>query len=445
MRRRYHYIYLVAVLLLRSLAGQSPPAAQSAPDYVTLYVLDFDNLHGDERFEWLSQALKDMVLLRLAGERHIRVKDAGAIRPYLEDRQRSLLSGMASNDLLLMGTYHRDDALLQVDLQLLDLESWSALRRGSVQAVYSDIPGLNTALVEKVREMVAALEFFSAIDIDAPPAPEPEETVEPAIPPRAQQYLDMAPAAQKGLAAAIDELEAVLDHAAGFRQSTENDTRQEGNTYYREFSLAGSGMLPEERAKHTRLFENVLARVAENPYAAEIGELKVVVDPYDRNRVFIRIPVQYRVKETLVEDMLYSLPYATTRELGRMRMIRYNRAAFNFDPALLADISRGDYRIVPVVQLVNGDGQLQAVIVDSPDISWERYFPNGRVVAVRQRKFMPMMAITTSGFNVDVRLETADLDVEYEFDVEVGRLTDYARVEVRFFKEDDLLRYLRSL
>ncbi len=64
---------------------------------------------------------------------------------------------------------------------------------------------------------------------------------------------------------------------------------------------------------------------------------------------------------------------------------------------------------------------------------------------VRQKRFVPLMAITTSGFSVDVRLETADVDVFYEFDINVDQLSSYARVAVRFMKEDELLGFLRSL
>ena len=56
-----------------------------------------------------------------------------------------------------------------------------------------------------------------------------------------------------------------------------------------------------------------------------------------------------------------------------------------------------------------------------------------------------MMAITTSGFSVDVRMETVNLETKYEFDVDVNVLPSLARVAVVFMKEQELLKFLQSL
>ena len=335
-----------------------------------------------------------------------------------------------------------------VDLQLLDMKDWSSLRMESLEALYSDIPQLNELLVEKVLSMVKGLEFFSGIDLEAPPEAAvrpfpPLEAVRPGLAP-AEEYSRQLPQVQEDLARALEDLEEAMDVYSGYRQES-TGTLQSEESYYRDFQLEGFGMLPVEKARYTELFEDVLRRVADNPYSADIGDLSLGVDPYNDNRVYISIPVSYRVKQTLVEDMLYSLPYVSTREERRLRTIRYDKSKFNFTSNLINRIARGDYRVVPVVQLLDPQGVVRAVLVDSPDMSWERYFPRDGVRVVRQKRFVPLLAITTSGFSVDVRLETSDVDVFYEFDIDVNQLSSYARVVVRFMKEDEILRFLRSL
>ncbi len=420
-------------------------------DAITLFVLDFDNLPGDTRLDWLSKALKDMVLLRMEEEPRIIARDAGDIAPFLEARvaeRAGEARRLASNTLLLMGAYRREDARLVVDLQLLDIKDWSSLRMESLEALYSDIPQLNELLVEKVLSMVKGLEFFSGIDLEAPPEAAvrpfpPLEAVRPGLAP-AEEYSRQLPQVQEDLARALEDLEEAMDVYSGYRQES-TGTLQSEESYYRDFQLEGFGTLPVEKARYTELFEDVLRRVADNPYSADIGDLSMEVDPYNDNRVYISIPVSYRVKQTLVEDMLYSLPYVSTREERRLRTIRYDKSKFNFTSNLTDRIARGDYRVVPVVQLLDPQGVVRAVLVDSPDMSWERYFPRDGVRVVRQKRFVPLMAITTSGFSVDVRLETSDVDVFYEFDIDVNQLSSYARVVVRFMKEDALLRFLGSL
>ena len=85
------------------------------------------------------------------------------------------------------------------------------------------------------------------------------------------------------------------------------------------------------------------------------------------------------------------------------------------------------------------------VLVDSPDLAWERYFPSQGIEAVRQKRFVSMLAVTTSGYAVDVRLGTTDQEVTYVVDVDVSLLTSSARVVVQFLKEEQLERFLRSL
>ncbi len=435
------------------LCGQVVPRQIMPPnrDAVTLFVLDFDNLQGDARLDWLSRALKDMVLLRMEEEPRIIAHDAGDITPFLEarvaERARETRQ-LASNNLLLMGTYRRQDARLVVDLQLLDMKDWSSLQRESLEALYSDIPQLNKLLVEQVLSMVKGVEFFSGFDLEAPPEvaerPSLPSEIEREVLAPTEEYGRKVPQVQEDLARALKDLEEAMDSYSGYRQEPSGTLQSEGS-YYRDFQLEGSGTLPEEKARHTELFEDVLRRVADNPYSADIGDLSLEVDPYNDDRVYISIPVSYRVKQTLVEDMLYSLPYVATREERNLRTIRYDKSKFNFSPSLIDRIARGDYRVVPVLQLLNPQGDIRAVVVDSPDMSWERYFPREGTRVVRQKRFVPLMAITTSGFSVDVRLETTDVDVFYEFDIDVNQLSNYARVVVRFMKEEELLRFLGSL
>ncbi|MCH8025124.1 MAG: hypothetical protein IIB43_10520, partial [Candidatus Marinimicrobia bacterium] len=58
---------LWSALLLCSIAPAlmtGPRLAAQRSRTVTLYVIDFDNLAGDSNLDWLSKALKDMILLR---------------------------------------------------------------------------------------------------------------------------------------------------------------------------------------------------------------------------------------------------------------------------------------------------------------------------------------------------------------------------------------------
>jgi TolB-like protein len=441
-------ITVAILLLIQSPVDLKGQIFRRGADLVNLYVLDFDNISGDPRTDWLSKALKDMILLRLEDEPRISGRDAGEIAPFLAAREEARGRGtidMVGNDLLLMGAYHRAGARLVIDIQLLDMDSWSNLKRAEVEGLYSKIPQINDSLYVTVRRMVKGLEFFAGTDIDQPIArPDLEPGGEKLSLKPARVYGEEAPAAQANLARAVEELESALDKYSGFDQPA-SATKHEGETYSREFSLEGYGALPEERARHTEMFEDVLRRVADNPYAADIGELELEMNTFDYRKAFLRIPVTYSVKDALLEDMLYSIPYVSTQESGRLRTIRYDRSRFDFPPRLIKQVSQGNYRVTPVIQLLNKQGQLRVVIVDSPDYSWEQLFPRNSIRIVRQKNFIAMLAVTTSGFNVDVRMETADIDVDYELELDTAELAGFSKVLVHFMKDQELTRFLRRL
>jgi TolB-like protein len=128
---------MVSLVLAGGIYGQ---VTVSARNMVTLFVLDFDNRYGDPRLDWLTQALKDMVLLRMEEERRVVGRDAGDVTPFLDERMGARpgeTARLASNSLVLMGSYWREDARLVVDLQLLDMRDWSSLGRGTVEAAWN--------------------------------------------------------------------------------------------------------------------------------------------------------------------------------------------------------------------------------------------------------------------------------------------------------------------
>ena len=441
-------IAVAIFLLIQSPVSLHSQTYRRGFDIVNLYILDFDNIAGDPRTDWLSKALKDMILLRLDKEPRIAGRDAGQIAPFLAAREKTRgrsTDNLVGNDLMLMGAYHREGARLVIDIQLLDMASWTNLKRAKVEGLYSKIPQINDSLYANVRAMVKDLEFFAGTDIDRPairPDLEPggeSLSLKPAL-----DYGKQAPAAQANLSRAVEELATAMDKYSGFNQPA-SATKADGNTYSREFSLEGYGALPAERASNTDMFEDVLQRVAENPYAAEIGELDLEMNTFDYTKAFLRIPVTYSVKDALVQDMLYSIPYVASSEAGRLRTIRYDRSRFDFSDKLIRQVATGNYRVTPVIQLLNKQGQVQVVIVDSPDYSWEQLFPKRGIRVERQKNFIAMLAVTTSGFNVDVRMETADIDVDYELELDTAELAGFSTVQVRFMKDDELTRFLRRL
>ena len=111
------------------------------------------------------------------------------------------LTQLASNSLLLMGSFHRRGALLSIELQLLDMRKWSSLGMARVEAPYGDMPLVNAELTQRALELVQGLDFFSGVKIDEPLAREEVAAAEAAIEEMAstERYARQAPATSREL------------------------------------------------------------------------------------------------------------------------------------------------------------------------------------------------------------------------------------------------------
>ena len=68
--------------------------------------------------------------------------------------------------------------------------------------------------------------------------------------------------------------------------------------------------------------------------------------------------------------MLRSLPYTGVRQEGTLTTIEFARNKFPISGELSDRITKGEFRVVPVVQFLGQNGKVHTAILDSGDPYW---------------------------------------------------------------------------
>lgn len=411
-----------------------PASGNAATRLLNLYVLDFDNLRADPSVAWLSNGLADMLRHDFSELEGVRVFGRSELEQILQDRSVFLRQPSGTGNVLVMGSFLRDLDRVKVNVQLLSIANWDELGRVSTGGSVNQISQLGKDLFDNTSAVLGPQIPSQKRGLLRPPMAKGE-------PP---EYRDQVRQMRSSLSGALEDLEESMDLYIGAREKVEGAGESEGK-YYRDFSFDASGEVVDVPSKDMELLEGILFKISKNPYTVDIGKPSIEVDEKkDDNYVHLSIPVRYSLRENLIKDMLSSLPYTAMRQDGSVTSLQFSRRKFRISDDLAERISRGGFRVVPVVQLLDRKGNVRTVILDSPDPYWHRQ-TSQTVSFTTEHKFSPLVVFSVSGWSLQVTMESAEIDAVYELDLSRQEVGSFSRVQVEFVPETQLTQYLSAI
>ena len=199
-----------------------------------------------------------------------------------------------------------------------------------------------------------------------------------------------------------------------------------------------------ENEMNTTMMVEVLGNLMSNPYAVNLEKPQFNYDPENKKEFQVLLPVNYKLKGSIIKDMLKSLPYSGLKQDGNLTIFYFNKDKYNFPPEIAEKIQLGKYRSIPVIQLQNASGVPLAILVDSHD-KIVHGLNSDRIVFKPFRSFSPLIDFTIGGWSMQVALETVDIPVQYEFNIDVNTANSISRVKLKFVPENELHSYLSTL
>ena len=429
-------MHLISKYFLTLFAGISFIFA--VPPALNVYVIPFDNSKIEQALSWLSDAFSSMISANLSDQDRVYVKNQFNLEEVMSNRSLLTQQKPGTKNFLVLGKYERSLDKLIISIQLIDITTWDEVDSRRITGYYNKIDDVNSSIVEMVKTMLS------------PYLPKPSKSKYPTLtegkgmqepPSYAQSAIDASTAIDK----AIIDLEKKLDVSIGAQGQVNPDESIEiEGEWILDFSKEDYENAKPENEMNTVMMVEVLENLMNNPYTVSLDKPKFNYDPQNKKEFLVQLPVNYKLKSSIIKDMLKSLPYSGLKQDGNLTIFYFNRDKYNFPPDISEKIKLGKYRSIPVIQLQNTNGVPLAVLVDSHDKIIQN-LNSDRVVFKSFRSFSPLIDFTVGGWSMQVSLETVDIPANYEFKIDVNTANSISRVKLKFVPENELHAYLSTL
>ena len=410
----------------------------AVPPALNVYVIPFDNSKSEPALTWLSDAFSSMISANLSDQDRVYVKNQFNLEEVMSNRSLLTQQKPGTKNFLVLGKYERSLDKLIISIQLIDIATWDEVDGRRITGYYNKIDDVNSSLVGMVKTMLS------------PYLPKPTKSKYPTLtegkgmqepPTYAQSAIDASSAIDR----AIVELEKKLDVSIGAQGQVNSDESIEiEGEWILDFSKEDYENAKPENEMNTVMMVEVLENLMNNPYTVSLDKPKFNYDPQNKKEFQVQLPVNYKLKSSIIKDMLKSLPYSGLKQDGNLTIFYFNKDKYNFPPDISEKIKLGKYRSIPVIQLQNSNGVPLAVLVDSHDKIIQN-LNSDRVVFKSFRSFSPLIDFTVGGWSMQVSLETVDIPANYEFKIDVNTANSISRVKLKFVPENELHAYLSTL
>ena len=429
-------MHLLSKYFLTLFAGISFVFA--VPPALNIYIIPFDNSKSEPALSWLSDAFSSMISANLSDQDRVYVKNQINLEEVMSNRSLLTQQKPGTKNFLVLGKYERSLDKLIISIQLIDIVTWDEVDSRRVTGYYNKIDDVNSSLVAMVKTMLS------------PYLPKPTKSKYPTLtegkgmqkpPTYAQSAIDASTAIDR----AIIDLEKKLDVSIGAQGQVDPDVSREiEGEWVLDLSKEDYENAKPENEMNTVMMVEVLENLMNNPYTVSLDKPKFNYDPQNKKEFQVQLPVNYKLKASIIKDMLKSLPYSGLKQDGNLTIFYFNKDKYNFPPGISEKIKLGKYRSIPVIQLQNSSGVPLAVLVDSHDKIIQN-LNSDRVVFKSFRSFSPLIDFTVGGWSMQVSLETVDIPANYEFKIDVNTANSISRVKLKFVPENELHSYLSTL
>ncbi|MEE2876682.1 MAG: hypothetical protein VX822_02735 [Candidatus Neomarinimicrobiota bacterium] len=417
----------VAALLLSG-------SISASPKWLNLYIPEFDNLRNDPSVAWLSSGFVDILSKKFTELDGVRVYGRPTLEKILQDKSSLLTQRVGTENVLVMGTFTRELDQVTVNAQIINVANWDELGIARTIGSMNNLTILGDDLFSKLT---------SGLKDQIPPSPKAGELQSLTGYTEAPELNRQTREVGSTIEDALSGLEKAMDVYIGAR-GTAAKTEAGRGKFSRRLDFGTKDTPAEPASKDAMILEEILKTVAANPYSVDIGKPKVEVDPKGKGKtVVLTLPVKYSLKENLIGDMLRSLPYTGVKHDGTLTSIEFARNKFPISGNLMERINKGEFRIVPVVLLLDQSGAAHTTILDTGDPYWQGQ-SSRRDRTKSEHIFSPLVAFTVSGWSLQVTMEAVNIEAEYIVEMARRDVAKLSEVVVEFVPEADLRKFLAT-
>ena len=410
----------------------------ASTQYSSLYLMEFENINKDFTINHLQKAFPDLIKENYAFRTDIQVEYAGDIEPYLSNG-----NFVGENPALIVnGRYFSTGKRVDVELEAYDIHTWELLEKKNFFCNSDDMVCLHDAFLIAIEEMLSPHfvdESFMYPDEDVKLSNRTVDLTQtsPTTHKNNSIYADV----QNNIFDELDEMATYAEFNFDINQNS-SEHGQYGDRYFREFDFSsGDAGKISSVDDNTSNFIKIIDQFLRNPYNVQIGEMEIKFNKYDRELVDVVVPVEYAVKNSLIQDLLLNIPHEKLVNSNGLVQLIFSNSDFKFDPELIEKLAYMKYQVFPVLYFTSEKGELQQVVIDT----WKKKYSGieiNDIPLIRVDNFSPLFSIKPSTNSIQMNIDVSNLVTTYQFTVPYNTFEKYTKLSIKFLLESQLDRYL---
>jgi len=389
-----------------------------ALDYDTFVLLEFENVSQSKSSDYLRHMLPDVIKDHNLNN-DIQIEYAGDIEPYLGvDNQ------IYENGLIILGQFSSENFTVDVNITVYNISNWMKISHYNFSCIHQD----NICFEKNMIDY--SLNILNALSIN-------KKNIEDFNEDKKEIIINSNPM--------VDTFyESLGDFAieADFNDTWNklyDDGSQYGKRYYKDIDKDFyKNIVENSREKNTEKLISFIDYILMNPYDVSIQNISMDYDSQNNAYVNLKIPVQYVIKKSFIEDMLATLPHFSRSNADGKLVIRFMKSDFIFSNSIIDRFALMKYQVLPVLLLSNELSQVNSIYIDS----WKKNYSlndfNDQILVSTSNEFFPLFAITPGEDNMQINLDMKTLDITYEFRVPVSNAEEYSKIAIKFLYEDEI-------
>ena len=410
----------------------------ASTQYSSLYLMEFENINKDFTINHLQKAFPDLIKENYAFRTDIQVEYAGEIEPYLSND----FFVDENSALIVNGRYYSTGEQVDVELEAYDIHTWELLEKKNFFCNVDDVVCLHDTFLLAIEEMlnphfVDDMAIYSNEEVKLS-----DRTVDLTRSNRDDETnYTIYEGVQNNIFDELDEMATYAEFNFDINQNS-SEHGQYGDRYFREFDFSS-----DDSEKISSVDDNtsnlikIIDQFLSNPYNVQIGEMDMKFNEYNRQMVDIVIPVEYSVKNSLIQDLLLNIPHEKLINSSGLVKLNFSNSNFKFDPELVEKLAYMKYQVFPVLYFTNKKGELQQVLIDT----WKKKYSNigiNDIPLIRADNFSPLFSIKPSSTSIQMNIDVSNLVTKYEFSVPYNTFGKYTKLSIKVLLESQLDRYL---
>jgi TolB-like protein len=404
----------------------------SAEQPYNVFLLSFDNFYRDAEIDWLRIGFVEFIQDYLNNNLRVNAQRTEKIEATL-NQLKTRPDFKTLKNYLLTGSYYRQDGKFFVKIELTDLTTWKPIGTRQIESTTADFGKIVEQVNQAVGELLGLIRPTQLEEKAAPETALTPDSLQKAIDQSLASFRAASTATQK-FSFAIEQLDQKLQLSQGSSSQAVRPlkfTSQVSSEF---------GKQLEESLQRSADFNSIVGYIIQNPYEIEISEPNLQRVPTRDDLINLNFDVIYRLRRTVIKEMLETLPYKDKREYSNYVEYLFSGDKIIFDAELRQRIMRGEYRSFPVITLTSNQGAPLYRIFDLPAII-TRSLPTLANVQYIHR-FTPRFSLSASSWDVKVWLYNDDLKLSYSIQIGLNELSKVREITVTILPEKEALQIL---